>query len=358
MLHILLYILKVIGIILISILGILLILTFIILFLPIHYQIEVNKYEEFKGNVKLQWFFHILFFKIAYEKEKIIYQLRVFGFTIKDSNKPKKEKDKKKKKKDKNKRKNTKSTLSYDRKKPQKRNQITKNDKNNSKSHIEGSVKNVYEKESKNIKENEIQYKDIQQNKEKTREFREDNTEDFKEISELENKKTSYWEKLCNIIRRIHKKIKNVFSKICNFFKNLKKKLVEINHTRESLIRQCGLILTFFNEEANKEGIKKIWLTIKKSVRHILPRKIKGQIHFGTGDPSSTGQLLGIISLTYHYYRNIKIVPDFEEQVLEGNVNVKGRIQLFTLAIICIKLLLDKNFKKLLKSFQELKEEL
>lgn len=352
MFHILLYILKIIGIILISILGILLILTFIILFLPIRYQIEVNKYEEFRGNVKLQWVFHILFLKIAYEKGKKTYQLRVFGFTIKDSDNPKKGKDRKKKTKYKSKRKNTK------RKKPQKRNQVTKDDKNNSKSHIEGSVKSVYEKESKNIKENEIQYKDIQQNRKKTGSSREDNPEDFKEISDLENKKTSYWEKLCNIIRRIHKKIKNVFSKICNFFKKLKGNLVEINHTRETLVRQCRLILTFFNEEANKEGVKKIWLTIKKSVTHIFPRKIKGQIHFGTGDPSSTGQLLGIISLTYHYYRNIKIVPDFEEEVLEGNVNARGRIQLFTLAIIYIKLLLDKNFKKLLKSFQELKEEL
>lgn len=324
MLHILLYIVKTIGTILISILGILLILSVTILAVPIRYQIEANKYENLKGDVRIRWILNIIYLRITYEKEKIKYQFRIFGFAVKDSDRPEKKGYKKKK----------------------------------IKNPVEGSGGSSYEAESKFISQDKLPYKKTQENNQKAGNIGKDNVKDSQEIYDLGNRKLSFWEKLRNIIGIFFIKMKKFISNIISFFKNLRLRIVKINVTRKALIQRYNLILTFFKEEENKEGIKKIWLTIKKSVKHIFPRRIKGYVHFGTGDPCSTGQLLGVISLTYHYYQNIKIIPDFNEEILEGNVNVKGRIQLFTLAIICIKLLLDKNFKKLLKNYQKLKEEL
>ena len=78
---------------------------------------------------------------------------------------------------------------------------------------------------------------------------------------------------------------------------------------------------------------------------------------FGTGDPCSTGKVLGVLSLIYGLYgEHIEITPDFNNKVLEGNFNVKGRIRLVRIIIIVTKLLLDKRFKRLKNNFSRLKE--
>ena len=76
------------------------------------------------------------------------------------------------------------------------------------------------------------------------------------------------------------------------------------------------------------------------------PKKFNGSIEFGTGDPSQTGQLLGVISVFYGKYgKHIKLTPVFEEKTLSGNVFLKGRIRLLTVAIIVLGLMLTKILK-------------
>ncbi|ROR29457.1 DUF2953 family protein [Mobilisporobacter senegalensis] len=359
MLHILFFILKTIGIILISILGILLILALIVLFVPIRYQVEAKKYEDIQGYVKVHWILRILYFRLKYEKEKIQYQFRIFGFIIKDSHRPEKIKSQKSKrvKKTKSKRKHSKEI-----KRSKKVAKIEKGENKHTALDIrnnEGLDIRENEEKSNVSSENEEQNKNIQGNNEKTKSIRENDIKDYQKKTNLENKKISIWEKLRSKVYNFYQKIKNIIAKIQTFFNRLKLKLIELNLTRESIIYRFHLIKTFLTDEINKAGIKKIWLSIKKITRHIFPKRVEANIHFGTGDPCSTGQVLGVISLTYHLYqKSVKIIPDFNEEILEGHINAKGRIRLFTLAIICIKLLLDKNFKQLLKSYQELKEEL
>lgn len=362
MLHIILIILKTIGIILISILGILLILSLIILFVPIRYQLEAKKYEGIEGYVKIRWILSILYFKLRYEKENFIYQFRIFGFIVKDSDRPKKIKVKKKKfvkaKKTK-----TKKSKAVRNKKDKDIEVINNINVKQDESQVGNPNKRLGIKEDeanpKVNSENHIQNESIQRNTTQTKSIGKNSIEDDQKISYLEDRKSTLWEKLRNKIHIFFQKIKNFIDKIRNFFKMLKLKLIELNLTRESLVHRFNLVKTFLTDSSNKEGIKKIWLSIKKVVKHIIPKKVKGEVHFGTGDPCSTGEVLGVISLTYHLYqKSVKILPDFNEEILEGYLNAKGRIRLFTLAIVCIKLLLDKNFKQLLKSYQELKEEL
>jgi hypothetical protein len=86
---------------------------------------------------------------------------------------------------------------------------------------------------------------------------------------------------------------------------------------------------------------------------------VKGEVRLGTGDPCTTGYLLGAISIGYGFYgESIKVIPDFENEVYEGQVFAKGRIRTITLLIICIKLIIDSNFRTLLKKFNKFKEEL
>jgi len=58
------------------------------------------------------------------------------------------------------------------------------------------------------------------------------------------------------------------------------------------------------------------------------------------------------------YGKSARIIPNFEEEILKGNIDCAGRIRLFTLLIIGIQLVFDKNFRNLLKNFKTLKEDL
>lgn len=354
MLHIILFILKTIGIILISILGILLILVLIVLIVPIRYQVEAKKYEDIQGYVKIRWILCILYFKLKYEKENFKYQIRFFGFIIKDSEKPKNIKIKKKKlgKVKKQKRKHNKDISRKKKSIEVIKNSNIKQNESKTLSTNERLGMKEDEAKSKIYTENHIQDKNIQR-------VGKNNIEDNQKSPSLEDKKFTFWEKLRNKIHIFFQKIKEIIDKIRNFLKKLKINFIELNLTRETLVRRFNLVKMFFTDDGNKKGIKKIWLSIKKVSKHIYPKKIKAKVHFGTGDPCSTGQVLGAISMTYHrYQKSVKIVPDFNQEILEGNLYAKGRIRLFTLSIICIKLLVDENFKQLLTSFKELKEEL
>ena len=96
MVHILLLILKIIGIIVLSILG----LALLILFFPITYVGKANgNIEEKKvtGNIRAGWLFHLLHCRLWIENTEIHYNIRLLGIKIKSSEtKEKKKKEKRK----------------------------------------------------------------------------------------------------------------------------------------------------------------------------------------------------------------------------------------------------------------------
>ena len=84
MVHILLLILKIIGIIVLSILG----LALLILFFPITYVGKANgNIEEKKitGNIRAGWLFHLLHCRLWIENTEIHYNIRLLGIKIKSS---------------------------------------------------------------------------------------------------------------------------------------------------------------------------------------------------------------------------------------------------------------------------------
>ena len=80
MIHILFLILKIIGIILLAILGILLVTLAIVLFVPIHYQIEAETsdgMENLSVHGKAHWILHLVYAYFVYEEKKTDWQVRI-----------------------------------------------------------------------------------------------------------------------------------------------------------------------------------------------------------------------------------------------------------------------------------------
>ena len=125
-------------------------------------------------------------------------------------------------------------------------------------------------------------------------------------------KKNSFLEKC----RRLRKRIKNFCLSIRSIFAKIK--AVD----RESI-----------------EWIRLLAVNAGRLLKHICPRRIKGWVHFGTSDPALTGELLGGLSIFFAMCgQGVRVTPDFEREVLEGELEIKGHLRGIVLLILIIKI--------------------
>ena len=127
---------------------------------------------------------------------------------------------------------------------------------------------------------------------------------------------------------------------------SVKSKLRNLKYTLHRFYVKIKKIKRFATDERTKAAVSLAWSQLKRLLGKLLPRKVRGEVRFGTGDPALTGQILGGISIFYPLFMdNVKVTPDFQETVLEGELYAKGRIRLFTVARIAWKLYRDKNIR-------------
>ena len=89
-------------------------------------------------------------------------------------------------------------------------------------------------------------------------------------------------------------------------------------------------------------------LHAKKEVLYFLkkaaPKKVTGTVRFGFDDPALTGETLGILGMIYGKLpKDLSIQPDFEQEILQGDVRMKGSFQAVTAAGIALRLFRDQN---------------
>lgn len=344
MLHVIFIILKIIGIVLGVLLALFLFLVGIILFVPVRYRVYASKYDTIQVKARVSWLLRIVSLRFRYysEEETYWYCLRIFGFTLIDSNRPTKVKKVKKEKV-----KKTKLNKHKDKKtKVKKTKKVIASDK------VLG-IDDQIDSKDKTIEDNDIVYDEIEEDKKDIiKPLQNEHTNIVRNIEEAEEEREGFFS-------RITKPIKTIFQRIKDIFIKIREGLQAIRNIFSNIKAKIHLIKEFLAIEDNRKGIGRVYAGLKKTLKHILPYKVKGFVRIGLDDPCSTGYLLGALSMAYPIYADkIQIIPDFQEEVLEGQVDAKGRIRAFTLLIIGIKLILNDNFKTLLKNVKELKEEL
>lgn len=297
MVSIILSILKVIGIILLCILGLFLTVILIVLFVPIRYKVLANSNindtdKDYHAIAKFSWFLCLVRGKYEYPSEEGLI-VKIGPFTVYGGS----EKDKTSKKKDK---------VKSDSK------NISSNDEQN----------NQVEKISDKIFDNNENAETVSGN--------ENITNDKKAGRKTLKEKIFYTrKKICDKINEIRTKIKYIFANI--------KKFIDIIKTGE------------FTEA---------FALCKKSLirlfRMIKPRKLKVRGRVGMKSPDQTGYVCAAIGVISPYFKKqIQITPDFENFVIEGNVLIKGRVYLFVILMIGIKVFFDKNIRKVIEMFRK-----
>jgi hypothetical protein len=367
MLHVILIILKIIGIVLGVLLALLLLLLGIVLFVPIRYRVHASKYDTIRAKVRVSYLCKIVSFRFRYnsDEETYSYCLRIFGYPLIDSNRPPKEKKEKVKKvkKFKVKRKASKTKVKKEKTVIIDKEQDIKIEDHYEEKHYEENHKEeknkVEDKElqNKELNDKEIIYNDvIMEKNDIINPLLKEHTNIVIDEEKAEEEKTE--EDKESFFYRITKPIRTTFQRIKDIIRKIREAIHSIRNIFSNIRAKVHLVKEFLEVEDNRKGIGRVYAGIKKALKHILPYKIKGVVRFGLEDPCNTGYLLGALSMIYPVYADkIQIIPDFQDEVLEGQVDAKGRIRVFTLLIIGIKLILDDNFKVLLKNVKELKEE-
>lgn len=127
-------------------------------------------------------------------------------------------------------------------------------------------------------------------------------------------------------------KLKCTFKRFCDKIKRIRKKYKRLRK--------------FAEDERTKTAFQLIRDQLFSVFLTLLPRKAEGWIHFGTEDPALTGEILGAVSIFYPVFMDtVKITPDFEKAILEGDLSVRGRFYIITAVRAAWKLFRDKNVR-------------
>ena len=300
--HLLLAILKVIGIILLIVLFVILALVFAVLFCPVRYQILAENNENTRVHFKGSFLLFVLRFLGAYEENEVTFRVKLFGFLV----------------------------FQYPNKKPEISKDFEKKagKKNGNKSSL--STEDAANERNNVPKDSVIDTKGIPENPKNSKVVSEE-----KEEAEIPKKAKER--------KHIFTGLKQVFTKSKEWILHFPEKLTRI---REKIRSGKDEI---FNER-NKELIGHLFKELRYVIKHLRPKKVKADVTFSTGDPARTGQILGILCMfPVMYSYDMHIVPDFVEEhfYVKGTIELKGQVRLIYFMIVAIRLLKDKNFRRL-----------
>ena len=138
--------------------------------------------------------------------------------------------------------------------------------------------------------------------------------------------------------KSIFKKLKDVYNKIRNFIKNMSERVRNALDMRDKIISEI-------DNADNREAVNYGLVLLKKVLKHILPRRHRIYIRFGTGDPASTGQYLGLMYAFGAWLGlNLVVAPDFDDKVIECDIPFRGHISIAVLLLWAVKAYRNKKF--------------
>lgn len=383
-------ILAIIGKILLTILKILLFLlllvllvTGLVLFVPVRYDFRGSYHgNDIRAEGEASWLIHFISLRFWYRDGKTPYILRIAGIKILPG-KIKEKQERKGKQKAGAKHKNKKTTRKSNKTTAENESKdsvvkggkdfLIKNDADRADAGEE-KLEDVQKVDlKKDIEDKTYPLKtaerepdiEINENKENIKpdiELGENKTETKKDIKQnkknnkqknKDKQKKCLWKNIVSKLKglmQIPKKIADTFKKVSDAVKKIfaavrsgKEKAVlvkEFVFGRECLDFVCVV----------RDNVLHLW-------RHIKPKLLRIDMTIGFDDPAVTGQVLGVIAAFCGAAGMMPCVtPDFEKRVFESDIEIKGRVTVFVLLKILIKVYFCEELKEFKKSYKSIRE--
>ncbi len=330
MLHIIIFILKIIGILLLVILGLILLLVSSVLFVPITYKVRAERKD---GVIQVRavagWMFRLLsvHYRLHTSQEPMqLLQGRILGIPVWKPLEPKKEKPKKAEKKSKEKQSKPKQ---MEAKQLEQKAEVKSSDK--AKERLKKDLTPGTAVATIPQPESEVSRQEQPQDKQ----------------AQTKPPRQSILKKLLYAIRRI-------YGKITAIGRGLFSLVVKLLHMPEKASETIGTLTDFWNLEENVKARESIWRELKFLWKHSRPRKADLTLHFGFEDPSWTGQCMGVLSILNVWYPGrIFLKPEFEQEIFEGTLYIKGHMMLAVPLLSIFRLWRDENVMKMYRRFRQ-----
>lgn len=335
MLHIMLMILKIVGLILLTLLGILLTVVLLLLFVPVRYRLDGSYEGKPKGKVMVSWLLHAVTAKLSFDEAAVL-SVKVLWFKLFEEQLwPESEEEEESE---------TQELTESGVLGPVE--QTESGSPEPAGASGMGAQSGVDEADTADVPEpgertagGDLEPESVAEAKEPAKQVGEpeEGLEDILvHTTELGSEKEEEPRGPLTSAAGVFEKIRCTFRGICDKLKAGKKSYEKGR--------------AFLENEENQKTIKLLFKQVKKLLRQLLPRKIGGRVRFGFDDPYYTGQVLTAVSPFYALYaKTLTLEPVFEEKVLEGELHIKGHIRVASLLWIGLRVLLNKNFRRLLR---------
>ena len=320
--------LKILGIILLCVIGFILLLLLLILFVPVRYRIDSSiprtdlekgfDVEKIYAKVSFSWLLHILSGGIVYPENKQ-FEVRLFGIRIFPLRK--------------------------------------KNEKADNKDNKDEGKPSSGVVEMSNIPESDH----VEAAKEEADSVETDTAE--AEVSEKEETNPSDEaaagkesdEEASDEPRSFLDVLWNIIDKVANILETPQNVFEKIQYTISRVCGKISMIKTTVENDIFKRAFDLVKRKLLRIIKMILPDKCNIRLGLGTGDPAQTAELVGIFGAMYPFlFNKVSFEPDFDEKVIEMDAHLKGHITVFTIVYSAAVCFFNKDVKKVIRRFKKI----
>ena len=286
--HILLLILKIIGITLAVIVGLVLLILLIVLFLPFGYRSDIHYHGDPEVNAKVSWLFRIIQVDFSLKEKKTDLAIRLFGFRMKKKD----GKEKKPKKRGKGKKAPESGHILTDDAEP-----VTAD-----------ALEEVSVPEDSSLQDAASADGDgwAPEKEEASKKRARTKKRKAKKKRQLRPLIDVFWD----LTDTLHRRIEGI---------------------RKSVDRVMD-IRDFATSYTTALAVRQIKRELMVILRHMRPRHLKIDLAYGMKDPALTGQICGAIgvisSIVPGKYR---IEPDFENERIDADIKLSGHLMIAAL---------------------------
>lgn len=328
MIGVILGILKVIGILLLVILGLLLLACACVLFVPVRYRGTVNKQpgKALQASGEISWLLHLLHITVEKQEAGAAVTVRVFGISpemVRDFRKKRQKKRAGKKRRQAEQKKRKTEPKQMDKK------------------GVETARKETVQKKT-SVQKPEQARQDTSTVKLRAAESGEKATAASTEHQEAGEK--SIFEKITEKIVAVYKKIRLLPKRMMKTIHQFIKKVTDI---RQSI----STLRAFVNRQEVRLAVSLVWKKSLRLLKSICPRKLEGYLTYGCSDPADTGMVLAVLGALYPVYgSNVSVTPDFQQRIFESSLKGRGRIYGILVLVTGLQLYFDKNIQFIIKN--------
>mgnify|MGYP004522352491 CR=1 FL=1 len=302
------WILKGIGMLLLGILLLLLLLVLLILFVPLRYRLTADKQsDQIHANGTVSWLFHLVHAGILFTDRKLQICLRLVGIPLFKKEIP------------------IGAGHSGEEEKDEVPSESVESPKFSSEEPKELPAAAVEEKHEATSRKSSPDPHSEQKAA----------TAGKSPVQDPDAKKKPETEKkgLKECVLALVERIKETYASLHERYEDAQEKL------------EKGKKLLF--HERTQVAIRLVRRNIWRILQHIRPRRMQGWIHIGFPDsPGLMGQILVFASMLYPLYgEQVEFEPDYEEKVLDGSLNLSGRIIPVWLLLNVLQVLFSRNVR-------------